>query len=323
MKVLVFGAGVLGSIFAANLYDGGLDTTILARGKRFEIVNTEGIQIYNEITKQTKKIHVPVIDTISDENNFDLILVIVRRNQVESTLSELGKARNSPNIIFLGNNVSGIDAYLSILDQKQLLLGFAMAGGGWEGNIIKATIQDRGTLLIGEIDGKISDRVLKIQSEIEKTGVKMDLSTNIDAWLKYHLALVQPLAMGIYVAEGDNYALAKSKPDMKIMILAIREGFKTLKRLGYPTLPKSMRKMQLLPNFVLIRYLAKLVGSYEGELALQRHAMAAKDEFSQLAKDFRQLIAKSGIETPNWDDLEIRSKFHSLGSSSNNEESIC
>ncbi len=44
-RMLVIGAGVNGSICAAGLYDGGIDVTLLARGKRYEQVRDEGIVI--------------------------------------------------------------------------------------------------------------------------------------------------------------------------------------------------------------------------------------------------------------------------------------
>jgi 2-dehydropantoate 2-reductase len=36
MRILFFGAGVIGSIYAAKLARTGLDITVLARNKRFE-----------------------------------------------------------------------------------------------------------------------------------------------------------------------------------------------------------------------------------------------------------------------------------------------
>ncbi len=35
-KVLFFGAGVLGSVYAAKMYDAGIDVTVVARGKRLK-----------------------------------------------------------------------------------------------------------------------------------------------------------------------------------------------------------------------------------------------------------------------------------------------
>ena len=38
MRILIYGAGVIGSLYAALLADAGYDTSIYARGKRLEIL---------------------------------------------------------------------------------------------------------------------------------------------------------------------------------------------------------------------------------------------------------------------------------------------
>ena len=43
MKILVYGAGNLGSLYAAKLKDAGHDVTILARGKRLHCIREHGI----------------------------------------------------------------------------------------------------------------------------------------------------------------------------------------------------------------------------------------------------------------------------------------
>ncbi len=41
MKILIYGAGVIGSLFAAKLFFSGQDVTVLARGKRFEEISKQ------------------------------------------------------------------------------------------------------------------------------------------------------------------------------------------------------------------------------------------------------------------------------------------
>ncbi|HEY3366174.1 MAG TPA: 2-dehydropantoate 2-reductase N-terminal domain-containing protein [Symbiobacteriaceae bacterium] len=43
MRILVFGAGVLGSLYAAKLQESGHDVTILARGQRLDEIAQYGI----------------------------------------------------------------------------------------------------------------------------------------------------------------------------------------------------------------------------------------------------------------------------------------
>ena len=50
IKILVYGAGVIGSIFAYKLKSGGNDVSILARGKRLEDLKKYGLIVQDDIT---------------------------------------------------------------------------------------------------------------------------------------------------------------------------------------------------------------------------------------------------------------------------------
>ena len=61
MKILVIGAGVLGSFYAARLKESGQDVTVLARGKRAEQLREYGIVIKNENGEIQSVTYLPVI----------------------------------------------------------------------------------------------------------------------------------------------------------------------------------------------------------------------------------------------------------------------
>ena len=44
MRILIYGAGVIGSLYAALFAEAGYDTSIYARGKRFEALRNNGLQ---------------------------------------------------------------------------------------------------------------------------------------------------------------------------------------------------------------------------------------------------------------------------------------
>ena len=43
MRILIYGAGVIGSLYAALFAEAGYDTSIYARGKRFEALRNNGL----------------------------------------------------------------------------------------------------------------------------------------------------------------------------------------------------------------------------------------------------------------------------------------
>ena len=107
MKVLVVGAGVIGSFNAARLVRGGVDVTLLARGERLAVLHEHGVVLEDWRTRWRSVTPVPLVDRIEQGSNCDLALVIVRRNQIASVLPLLAAAPRIPSVAFVGNNLAG------------------------------------------------------------------------------------------------------------------------------------------------------------------------------------------------------------------------
>ena len=58
MKILVYGAGVLGCNMARNLLRAGKDVTLLARGNWAEEIRKNGLRIKDQFALRTKKLTV-------------------------------------------------------------------------------------------------------------------------------------------------------------------------------------------------------------------------------------------------------------------------
>ncbi|MFW9852518.1 MAG: ketopantoate reductase family protein [Candidatus Thorarchaeota archaeon] len=303
MRVLFYGAGVIGSFYAAQLFSAGYDVTILARGKRLEDIKKHGIVIDHFLQKQQTITKVPVIDKLEENDVYDFIFVIMQKNQTYSILPYLKKNRFCYNIVFLGNNGTGGEEYIESVGKERILLGFPSIGGKREGHKIIVAYQENSSLTIGELNGLVSRRVVDIATMFNKADILVKTSDDIDSWLKYHIALVSPLANGVHLAEKKGFELRDNEEAMLLMIKAIKEGFKVLKKLKYPIRPKRMRTLYYYPNFMIIRILKKTIGTEVGRLVLREHAITAKEEMKKIADEFQQLVKESGIITPSINEL--------------------
>lgn len=295
---MIFGAGVLGSYYASKLYAANINVKILARGQRLKDIKQYGIIIDNIFTGEKINQYVPVVDSIKSDDEYDIVIIIMRKNQISSILPLISQNEKIKAVIFMGNNGKGASEYIENLGSERVILGFPSAGGRREGHIIKLVASEKTPIILGELEEPISLKLKQIVNEFNKAGIRVKVSKNIDAWLKTHLALVLPLAGGIYFAGGDNYQLAKDKEGIILVVNAIREGFRVLKTLKIPILPKKFKFMFKFPRSLIVRQLAKGLGTESGELALRDHAIAAQDEMRTLANEFKELIKKSGIPTP-------------------------
>lgn len=290
----MFGAGVTGSLLASRLFQGGADVTILARGGRYDTISRDGIRIVHHLQGTRTVEHVPVIRDLTEAHEFDLVVTALRKNQVSEALPVLKAAKRCGTVLFLGNDGTAGARSIDALGEDRVLLGFPASGGRREAGTVKAVYRERTAITIGEPDGRITDRLRAIRNAFEGAGIPVELSDNITAWLMHHLALVLPLAGGIYRAGGDNYALSRQPEALRLMIRAIREGVAACRALGYPVRPRRLTVTALTPDFMLVKTLKAVLGSEAGELALRDHAMAAPDEMKTLADEFRAVVRRSG-----------------------------
>jgi hypothetical protein len=112
-----------------------------------------------------------------------------------------------------------------------------------------------------------------------------------------HVALINPLVSAIYKNNGNNYELAKNKNQVKLAIQAIREGFNTLKHLGFSIAPEKRNVLQRIPLFVLMPFVRMFLNSSFSEIAMAEHSRNAIGEMAQLSNEFNCLIEKIFIST--------------------------
>ena len=297
IRVLIYGAGVLGRLYAYLLQKAQCDVTLLARGKTFLDIQERGIQLFFSLQNERVQFTIPTVDCVSPEDEYDTIFVVMQKNQISAILPTLAAVKSHPDIIFLGNNGTFVADYCPPLNPAQVLLGFPSAGGMRVGDEIEIMYSSETAMYLGEIDGSISPRLEKYRIFFEGANIPVKFNTNIDAWLKYHIALVSPFANALIAIDCDNYQFAETPALLEAAVRGIRESFRVLRKLGYPINPKSLR-MLYLPLFVIRKILRKRMKTRAAEIAMAGHAKYAQGEMQQISDEFRILILKSGVKTP-------------------------
>lgn len=303
-RLLVIGAGVNGAICAVGLFRAGFDVTLLARGQRFEDLQTGGI-IIDDPFKNTRSItRVPLIDHLDPTERYDYILVVVRKSQVTALLPTL--AQNiSPNVVFMVNNASGPDEYISALGRDRVMLGFVFGAGRREGAIIHGfTIEGRGSgTPFGEVDGSTTPRLTRLVEILCQAGLHAIPDANITDWQATHAALVSCIAQPIMKHNLDMHALAKSKHDLGLMVDAMRETLDVLQAAGYRVRPARMVSLRYIPRFLLVALLTRVIPSRFMEVGAVWHVSQAPDEMRQLAQELEAMVVRTGLRVPSLREL--------------------
>ena len=85
MKILVYGAGVLGCNLARNLFRAGKDVTLLARGNWAEEIRKNGLRIKDKFSLRTSVSRIPVVTELAPDDRYDVIFVVLRWIPCERT----------------------------------------------------------------------------------------------------------------------------------------------------------------------------------------------------------------------------------------------
>jgi 2-dehydropantoate 2-reductase len=297
MEILVYGAGVVGSQYAARLRQAGHMVTLLARGERAAELREHGIVLEAVNNGRVEAVHVGVREKLEEDDRYDLIIVAMRTNQVSSVLPELAANHNSPNVLFLGNNPAGSQELIRALGRERVILGFGGMGGQRKGHVIQyyaSPSRAYGRTYLGELDGQASSRIVHIMIALTEARLEPEMVPNMDAWLKAHAALISPLALAVYSAGGDNYRLARTPDGLLLAVRAIKESLGVLRALNIPILPAYFRLVEWLPEPLLVVALRGLFNTRAAESNIAGHANAARDEMWAVADEFANLVKASG-----------------------------
>ncbi|MET0424117.1 MAG: 2-dehydropantoate 2-reductase N-terminal domain-containing protein [Actinoplanes sp.] len=284
MKLLVYGAGVLGSLFAARLHEAGQDVSLLARGERLTALRKHGVQLAEGTSPVVRRVPVPVVE--HPAGGYDLTAVFVRTHQVDAVLESLTGLDGD--VLFLLNWAGGAQPLGAALGPERVLLGFGMAGGTMDGDVVRHrranALTRRVPMPIGEPDGRTTPRLRRIVREFRAAGINAKAEPQIDAWLRTHAAFEVPLGRAVHAAGGPR-ALADDPEAVRAMLRGIRQS---LAALPAPPVPRAFGALQTLPEGLLVPVLRRFLRSATAvQSGLSDTSGAATGEYDRLAEQLR------------------------------------
>ena len=299
MRILVYGAGVLGGNLANSLYRQGKDVTLLARGAWYEEIKRNGLSIRHYFGKRTN-VRIPVIDALRPSDRYDVIFVVVRYTQLDSVIPAL-RENVSRNIVFVGNDLR-FKEVTAALPGKRVLFAFASSAGHREKDHIESVTMNK--ITVGHLKGAPSGEQF-IRRVFRDTRFKVEYESDMGDWLLCHAAAVIPIAFACYHTGGDLRKVKRDKVYLNRVMDATIEAYRMLEEHGHTILPKSDQgykgrnfKKIYLPFYQLV------CATRLGKLCTSDHAMNAVDEMSALNRDFKRYLEKYGPVPAAWTELE-------------------
>jgi len=298
MRVLIYGAGVIGQIYAGRLHEAGHDVTVLARHQTLERLSGEGVVLVNGTT--SCRARVEVTGDLGPDRSFDLALVTVRSDQVDQILPALAGLRAS-SVVMMQNNALGPAGVSDIVGRDRVLLGFPGVGGYRknDGAIRYIEVPQQPTTL-----GRRHGREKMAEEVLRSAGFPVQTTADMDSWLKTHAVFIAAMGAAINSCGGDAVTLAADRDRVATMIRSVGEGFRALTSKKVTVTPLALKVIfTVVPRVLAVRYWQAQLRAEVGTIALAPHSRTTKDtELAALYRDVQKMIA-GPVPTPHLDEL--------------------
>jgi len=223
LKIAVLGAGALGCAMGSCLSESGHEVWLINRREdHVETMNTLGlcVQVNGADRYTPVKAALHASHVAAQIGTVDLLLVLVKsfhtREAITSSTSIVGP---DTVVLSLQNGLGHEDVLAEVVGRDKVMAGKTYAGGVMlgPGRIIRGT--EGKETYIGELEGRMTDRVQRVAAAFNAAGLITHISDNImgTIWEKLLVNVATGALSGITrLAYGDLYQV----PEIKACALA-------------------------------------------------------------------------------------------------------
>lgn len=233
MKILVMGAGAIGSLFGGLLAEAGNEVFLVGRQPHISEIQNSGLKIKGFVDKHITNIKAGTTPSIIQDEDTDLVLLTVKAYDTkQATLQIKPLIKSRTTVLCLQNGIGVEEEAAKILGKTNLLRGVTFCG---------AFLKEPGTVFYTGFGETIIGRLNKNQDEVEEivktfknAGFPTKISENIQTtvWTKTLVnAGINPFGT---LTEMKNGELIKNREIRTLMVNTVEEGIKVAKKLKVP-----------------------------------------------------------------------------------------
>ena len=219
MKIAIIGAGALGSTLGGVLAEGGEEVWLINRGQaHVDAILADGLRMREDDVERAVRLNART--TCGGVGRVDLVIVLVKsfhtRETVEAALPLIGR---DTLLMSLQNGLGHEDILADIVGRERVLAGKTYVGGVLLGpGRVLIGVRGKETL-IGELDGRITDRVESVGAAFRHAGLATEISRDIMGamWTKL---LINVAGGGLSAITRLTYGGLYSSPELERCALA-------------------------------------------------------------------------------------------------------
>lgn len=236
MRILMFGRGVIATIYGWALERAGHDVELYVRpGRAATYGNTVDLELFDlrrRVRGQRVVERWPVRyrEALEPDHDFDLIVLSVPHHRLPEATAFLARRVGRATVLIFGNIWTEPPAAIGPLPVDRIAWGFPQAGGGFGADGVL-----RGTLLRSVVFGTLgrppTDRELAVRQAFREAGLRINEQPDFRGWLLVHFVSDAGLSsQGLRL--GSMSKLAGATGDLRQGLLAGRELLPLLQARG-------------------------------------------------------------------------------------------
>ncbi len=263
MRVLVAGAGIIGSIYGWALSEGGHHVVHLVRpGRAAALRGGMPLDMFDRRKGHKRNFRglyrLNAVETLSPSEAYELVIVPVKHYALEDTLKEVVPQVGAAEFLLLTQNWRGTADINTILPRTRFVYGDAKAGGRFSEGTLVAALR---AIDVGSPEGEPSPLAKKCRYLFSSTELEIRLHSDMLHYLWIQYAITGGLWAALILA-GSLDAIFRDRQTSLNALQAVRECLQVVKQRGVdisrypevaPFLTNSAVRQRI--NFWMMRWL--------------------------------------------------------------------
>jgi 2-dehydropantoate 2-reductase len=309
MKLLVFGAGVIGTMHAWAFENAGHSVSLLVRPGH-EDRWTDGIELQildgrGGHAKEVKTLYRPhVVTSFTPNDGYDVVIEAVRYTQTEEVLPELVANLGEAILLFFNNNWRGLESIDRVLPKTRYVLGMPRAGGVLANGVLNGSID--GPVILGAstsgqsgppaVEAVARRNLDSVTGLFRNAGFAPDIQENMEHWYWVHFASTATWTGAS--AKAGGFGFARSTGAIHEALVAGREAMDVCRARGVNVRKCDEARPFLQPPWLMAPLLRRLMTRDLTTRGAQTQSDYAA-EFQHIYQDVVETGHQSHVGTPH------------------------
>jgi len=182
MRVVIVGAGAMGSLFGFLLHKAGKNVWLLDKHPELTShVRNKGLQVEN--ISGEHRVSIPITTNAHEIGWADLIIIFVKAYDTTQAIMDVTPLiRQKSVVLTLQNGIGNVEKIAGVVDRRRIIAGTTAHGATVLG---LGHIRHAGTgeTIIGQLDGQITERLHKIRNFFDSAGISVQITQDVSSLL--------------------------------------------------------------------------------------------------------------------------------------------